>query len=255
MIQFPANVSAPYESEEQLGRLDERPGVLRGGATLTLQTRQAQRLVKGRGYSTEKPAIIGLIGFANLVRTLWHGARADDPYADWWLLKVHDGLDQAQRELVTREQGIVNRFVALGAIDVAQPVSEKPARIALNFSNPYAFRAAGLIGRFDALVCKVLSARHVGLIGRDEAEKTLHQGGRWVRRALQSPVGYRLTGVTRDDITQRTATARQAREAMGEIPDDVLSAAHRAPHAPRLASPQSSAVTDALRLRSLPDEG
>jgi hypothetical protein len=42
---------------------------------------------------------------------------------------------------------------------------------------------------------------------------------------------------------------------MGEIPDDVLSAAHRAPHAPTLASPRSIAVTDAVRLRSLPDEG
>ena len=23
---------------------------------------------------------------------IWHGARADDPYADWWLVKIHDAL-------------------------------------------------------------------------------------------------------------------------------------------------------------------
>ena len=255
MTQLPANASASHPPEERSGRLDERPGALRGGATLTLQTRQAQRLVKGRGYSAEKPAIIGLIGFANLVRTIWHGARADDPYADWWLLQVHDGLDQAERELVSLEQGVVTRFDAMGAIDVASPASVKPARIALNFSNPYAFRAAGLIGRFDALVCTVLSARHVGLVGRDEAERMLHQGGRWVRRALQSPVGYRLMGVTRGDLQQGTAKALQAREAMGEVPDDVQSGARRAPHAPTVASPPESPVTDAMRLRSLPDGG
>jgi hypothetical protein len=91
--------------------------------------------------------------------------------------------------------------------------------------------AAGLIGRFDTLACKVLGARHVGLLGRDEAEKTLHQGGRRVRRALQ------------------------AGEAMGEIPDEVLSGTRRAPHAPTVASVRPGAVTDAVRLRSLPDEG
>ena len=255
MTQLNADASASHTPDKRSGHLDERPGVLRGGATLTLQTRQAQRLVKGRATSAEKSAIVGLIGFANRVRTLWHGARADDPYADWWLLQVHDALDQAERALVSLEQSVTSRFEALGAIDVALPASIKPARIVLNFSNPYAFRAAGLIGRFDALACKVLGARHVGLLGRDEAEKTLHQGGRRVRRALQSPLGYRLIGVTRDDVGQGTTKAMQARDAMGEIPDEVLSGTRRAPHAPTVASVRPGAVTDAVRLRSLPDEG
>ena len=228
--------------------------MLRGSATLTLQSRQAQRLVKGRAYSAEKPAIIGLLGFANLVRTLWHGARADDPYADWWLLQIHEAMVQTEHELVTLEQGISNRFETLGAIDVSGPVSDKPARIALNFSNPYAFRAARLIGVFDALACKALSARHVGLIGRDESEKALHQGGRWIRRALQSPVGYRLLGVTRDDVVQNTVMAMRARDAMGDIPDDVLRGVRRAPHAPTVMQKRPGALTDAVGLRSLPGE-
>ena len=167
MTQNSGNPSAAQSPEEGVGRPDDRPGVLRGRATLTLQTRQAQRLVKGRGLSAEKPAIIGLLGFANRVRTLWHGARADDPYADWWLLQVDEALVQAGHELVTLEQAIAKLFEALGAIEVASPVSVKPARIALNFTNPYAFRAAALISQFDALACKVLTARHVGLVGRD----------------------------------------------------------------------------------------
>jgi integrating conjugative element protein (TIGR03761 family) len=221
---------------------------------LTLQSRQAQRLVKGRAYSAEKPAIIGLLGFANLVRTLWHGARADDPYADWWLLQIHEAMAQTEHELLTLEQGISNRLETLGAIDVSVPVSVKPARIALNFSNPYAFRAARLIGVFDALACKALSARHVGLIGRDESEKVLHQGGRWIRRALQSPVGYRLLGVTRDDVVQNTAIAMRAREAMGDIPDDVLRGVRRAPYAPTVMKERPGALTDAVGLRSLSRE-
>lgn len=223
---------------------------------LTLQTRQAQRLVKGRGYSAEKPAIIGLIGFANLVRSVWHGARADDPFADWWMLKIHDALDQAERELSSMERAIEGRFMGLGALEVASPASTKPARVTLNFSNPYAFRAARVVGMFDALACKVLSARHVGLLARDEAEGMLHQGGRVVRRMLQSAVGYRFMGVTRRDLEQCTAKALQALESMGKVPGDVLTGDCRTPHAPAVVShPNAKPITDPKSLRALPDIG
>lgn len=231
----------------------ERPGALRGGATLTLQTRQAQRLVKGRNYTADKPAIIGLIGFASLLRPIWHGARADDPYADWWMLKVHEALERAQQELVAAERAITTQFEAIGAIEVAAPVSIKPARIALNFSNPYAFRAARLVGRYDGLVRMVLSARHVGLLARDEAQRALHLGGRQVRRALQSAVGYRFVRVTRLDIVQGTAKAQQARDVMGEVPNDILAGTCRAPCAPAVTVATVPPATDAISLRPLPD--
>ena len=160
-------------------------------------------------------------------------------------------LVQAERELLVLERALSARLEALSAIDVVAPESARPARIALNFSNPYAFRAAGLIGQFDGFACKVLSARHVGLIGRDESEKLLHQGGRWVRRALQSPVLYRLLGVTRDDVLQRTAKGLQAEETMGEVPDDVLRGDRRAPHAPAVVTQRESGMTEAVRLQPL----
>ena len=243
----------PAESVDRSARNQERPGVLRGGATLTLQTRQAQRLVKGRGYTAEKPAIIGLIGFANLLRSIWHGARADDPYADWWMLKVHEALELAEQELAATEQAIATQFQAMGAIEVAAPTSSKPARIALNFSNPYAFRAARLVGLYDGLVRTVLSAQHVGLLSRDEAERALHLGGRLVRRALQSAVGYRFVGVTRLDVEQGTAKAQQAGDVMGELPEDILAGTSRAPYAPAVAIAATPAATDPIHLRPLPD--
>lgn len=246
--------SASPSSGEHTARPEGHPGVLRGGAVLTLQTRQAQRLVKGRGYSADKPAIIGLIGFANLVRSVWHGARADDPYADWWMLKIHDALDHTKRELSNMERTIASRFEDMSAIEVASPSSLKPARVSLNFSNPYAFRAAHLVGAFDALVCKVLSARHVGLLARDETERTLHQSSRVVRRVLLSPVGYRFMGVTRQDVEHGTAKALQARDAMGELPSDVLEGIRRAPHAPRVVNQQRvNPVTDPISLWALPN--
>ncbi len=246
---MPVRAEAP---DERSVHIDERPGVLRGGATLTLQTRQAQRLVKGRGYTADKPAIIGLIGFANLVRSIWHGARADDPYADWWMLKIDEALELSQAALRAAEQEVAARFQAIDAIEVSAPTSMKPARIALNFSNPYAFRAARLVALYDGLVRSLLSARHVGLLARDETERALHFGGRQIRRALQSAVGYRFTAVTRLDVVQGTAKALQAQQAMGELPADILAGSRRAPHAPAAVT-STAPVTDPLNLRSLPD--
>ena len=250
----PVSARVP-EPQAPIPRVEERPGVLRGAATLTLQTRQAQRLVKGRGYTAEKPAIMGLFGFANLLRSIWHGARADDPYADWWMLKVHDALELAEQALVAAEQVVAARFQAMDAIEVSAPVSIKPARVALNFSNPYAFRAARLVGLYDGLVCTVLSARHVGLLVRDEAERALHLGGRQVRRALQSPLGYRYTGVTRLDVEQGTAKALQAQGAMGELPDDVRTAERRAPHAPARTTSTTAVAAEPIQPQPRPDLG
>ena len=212
MTNTPTDPAPVASSDSKTGDLAaplaERPGVLRGGATLTLQTRQAERLVKGRGYTADKPAIIGLIGFAKLLRPIWHGARADDPYADWWMLKVDDALEHARERIEGADRELATRFQAMEAIDVASPTSLKPIRVALNFSNPYAFLGARLVGLYDGLVRTTLSARHVGLITREEAERALHLSGRQVRRAFLSPVGYRLTGVNRRDIDWRRGHRR-----------------------------------------------
>ena len=211
---------------------DERPGALRGGAILTLQTSQAQRLVKGRGRTAQKPAIIGLLGFATLLRPIWHGARADDPYADWWLINVHAALESAWDAFVAMECEVTDRLQNSQAIEVTPPSSIKPVVVALTFSNPYAFRGARLVARYDALVRTALSARYVGLLTWEESERVVSLGARHVRKAFPRAVGYVFTGITRADIAQGTARAAQARERMGELPEDVLSGTRRAPYAP-----------------------
>ena len=77
--------------------------------------------------------------------------------------------------------------------------------------------------------------------------------GRQVRRALQSAVGYRFVGVTRLDVVQGTAKAQQARDVMGELPEDILAGTSRAPYAPALAIAAAPAATDSIHLRPLPD--
>lgn len=235
------------------GHTAHQPGVLRSETWLTLETRQAQRLITGRRAEPTKPEIIGLTKFSSLLRPIWSGARSDDPYADWWLIKIEEILDGAKRELERIEHGIQQRLHDVPAINVSVAHSVEPIRVPLQFSNPYAFRGAYLIADCDRVIRAILTARHVGLIGRDESEKLIYEAGRAVRRALSSPVGYRFKGINRDDLQQQTARGMEARSEMGELPEEVLEGKRRASYGP---SPVMKAGfgRGRIRLRNRPEE-
>ena len=84
----------------------DTPGALRSEVWLTLQTRHAQQVFIGRKATPEKPYIMGLTRFGAILSQLQVCVDADDPYADWWLIKVEEALQQAAREVkVLRQSG------------------------------------------------------------------------------------------------------------------------------------------------------
>lgn len=211
------------------------PGALRSETWLTIQTRQAQRLVQGRRAEDGTPGIIGLTRYAAMLRPIWNGARTDDPYADWWLVKLHDLLDEAWSEMDVLQEHVNKVLQAQSGVNVQVAQSVEPIKVPLTFSNPFAFRGAYLLAKYDELVRSILTARHVALLDRDAAEKLLHDGGRLVRRVFTGVVGYSFLGINREDIRLMTAKWKQAEDKMGKLPDDVLNKVQRAPNAPAIA--------------------
>ncbi|HSH43770.1 MAG TPA: TIGR03761 family integrating conjugative element protein, partial [Arenicellales bacterium] len=137
----------------------ERPGTLRGEASLLIQTRQAQRLVYGRRHSQEQAGIIGLVRFGMLMKRIWTAAMQDDPYADWFLLQVHEALE-AGRALTQELKVHVDALLAgVDGVEITVAHSLKPVRVPLQFANPYGYMGAYVIADFDELVCSVLTAR------------------------------------------------------------------------------------------------
>ncbi|MCU7943552.1 MAG: TIGR03761 family integrating conjugative element protein [Candidatus Thiodiazotropha sp. (ex Cardiolucina cf. quadrata)] len=230
------------------------PGTLRGQAWLKVQTRQAQQLIKGRSGSVDKPAIIGLMGFADRLRVIWQAARDDDPYADWWLIKVHEALDQA-REFIGRHQEELDKQLAqMSAMEVEIAQSLKPYRIRLQFANPYAYQGARLIVDYDTLVRTVLTCRHIGLLENEAAEGIVKLSARKVRGTFVVPQGYRLLGIDRKSLKQNSGMDSRACQLMGELPEQVLSGEQRAPLVPRkLAFPNT--VARSLVLEPLDSPG
>ncbi|MGQ0700578.1 MAG: PFL_4669 family integrating conjugative element protein [Panacagrimonas sp.] len=211
------------------------PGPLRSESWITLQTRQAQRLVTGRRAEDGTPGIVGLTRFAAMLRPLWNAARADDPWADWWLLRVHDAIEQGQQELDALLEHVNRLLKQTPNVSVTVAVSIEPLKVPLTFTNPYAFRGAYLLAKFDDLVRAVLTAKHVAMVDRSNSERLIADGGRQVRRAYNAALGYRFLGITRDDARLMTARIKEAEAQMGALPQEILDSKLRAPFAPDIA--------------------
>ena len=221
----------------------ERPGTLRGEASLLIQTRQALRLVYGRRQSQEHAGIIGLVRFGMLMKRIWTSTMLDDPYADWFLIQVHESLEAGRetiRELKTQVDALLQ---AVEGVNITVAHSLKPVRVPLQFANPYGYMGAYLIADYDELVRAVLTARHVGLLARDTAEQMLQRGGRSVRRTFVIPIQWKHCAINRDDVRQDTPRGRAAREAMGALPRDVLDGTRRAIHAPTIVKATRGAAS------------
>ena len=214
----------------------EKPGVLRGKVWLTLQTRQAQQLVHGRAVTSGKAPIIGLVGFADRLRIIWKAARDDDPWADWWLIKVCDAIDAAGGGIRNWKRDLDNLLALQGCgMEVTPARSRKPCRTALQFASPYAYQGAHLLSEYDALVCRVLTASHIGLLDSRTTADLLGGCARKIRATFMIPQGYRFTGVDRAALRNGHDTGSRACQTMGEVPDEVVRGERRASLAPRRA--------------------
>jgi len=135
------------------------PGPLRSRTILQVQIRKAHALVRGRRQDGAKPAIIGLVRFAALLGPIYAAAARDDPWADWWLIKVERLLDEGGR-LVRRAFHAADgyRHLAVSREDVRQGTARGQ-------------RARETLGELPQEVLEgTLRAEHAPAIGRLESE-------------------------------------------------------------------------------------
>ncbi|WP_162622915.1 PFL_4669 family integrating conjugative element protein [Salinisphaera orenii] len=211
-----------------------KPGRLENFVEMTIQTRHAQRLVQGRRGNPDKPPIIGLFRFGSEVRMIWAGAEWNDPYADWWLLHVERTLQESRETIGAMRRSVDQQLEGVAAMNVGIAESAEPNRIELSFKTPYAFMGAWLLVDFDELVLRIMTARHVGLMTRDDSGRRLAEAGRAVRHAFDSVQGYQFMNVKRPDVRDNTRRGQKALERYGSLPQDVLDGGLRAEHAPEI---------------------
>lgn len=210
----------------------EQPGGLRNEMTMTVQTRHAQKLITGRRVQNGVNAIIGLMEFGKRVKQVWLSAEADDPFADWYLIKIEDELQAVKQQLAAKSRWLSDLMSGMEGFNINIAMSLQPAEIALSFQNPYGYKGAYLIHDFDVLAQLILTAKHVGLLDRETADDLIHEGGSSIRRVFRMPAEWKFTGATRADIALDNEHAQRAIGLFGVCPDEIIAGEKRAKLSP-----------------------
>lgn len=219
-------------------------GSLRSAMSLTLHTHHASRIWHGRAAAEGKPGIIGLNGFVGIMNKLKRGSEQDDPYSDWWMLRIEDKLNATKEQLQTlREQ--VDRALAdvPPALSLGENLNVQPVKLPLFVASQLGFMAVYLLADYDDLARRLILAHHTALIDRGTLERWLNEGAHALRSLFSLAQQYRYSGTTRNDFSAGNAAARVAREKFGDLPQDILDGSRRSRFAPppvRRSAPASA---------------
>jgi len=214
--------------------LSEQPGGLRNTTTMTIQTKQAQKLVTGRRRSKGVSPITGLLDFGSRTKLLWLSSESDDPYADWYLLQIEESINESRAMIKEKKQWLDEVLKSMEGFNIEVAHSLQPIQVSLYFQNPFGYIGAYLVSDYDALACSIFTARHLGLIDRAMSESIIHSVGKSIRRTFALVTEWKFTGVTREDIKQDNQSAKRALETYGDCPPEVLSKDKRARMAPAI---------------------
>ncbi|WP_349571145.1 PFL_4669 family integrating conjugative element protein [Azotobacter salinestris] len=216
-------------------------GSLRSSINLTLHTHHAARIWHGRPASNEAPAIIGLSGFVGIMNRLKRGAEQDDPYSDWWMIRIEEKLEQSKQEILSIHEQLDSVMAALPkALSVSDNLNVHPVTIPLFVNAQLGFLAVYLLVSYDDLVRRVLLANHTALITRRDMEAWIDQGAHALRSLFGLAQQYKFSGASRDDFAANNARAIKAREQFGDLPQDILEGTRRSSYAPPITRKKSS---------------
>lgn len=225
-------------------------GALRSAMTLTLHTHHASRIWHGRAPAEGTPGIIGLNGFVSIMNKVKRGSEQDDPYSDWWMLRIEEKLAVTREQLQILRQQVDQALASVPpALSLGENLNVQPVRLPLFVSSQLGFMAVYLLADYDDLARRLILAHHTALIDRDTLERWLREGGHALRSLFSLAQQYRYSGTQRDDFAWMNAAARAAIEKYGELPQDVLEGTRRSRFAPLLIrrshlSPDSISNTD-----------
>lgn len=208
-------------------------GSLRSAMTLTLHTHHASRIWHGRSPSEGRAGIIGLNGFLSIMNKMKRGAEQDDPYSDWWFLRIEDKINDTKSRLQALREQVDHALSDVpAALSLGENLNVQPIKLPLFVNAQLGFMAVYLLADYDELARRLILAHHTALIDRSTLERWLNEGAHALRSLFSLSQQYRYSGTCRDDFAANNAAARAAREKFGEPPQEVLEGTRRSRFAP-----------------------
>lgn len=116
--------------------IGEQPGGLRSETRMTIQTRQAQKLVLGRKRAKGVQSIVGLLDFGRRMKLLWLSAQADDPYADWYLLRIEESINESKIVMTEKKKWLDDVLNSMSGFEINIAQSLEPIQVPIVFLKP-----------------------------------------------------------------------------------------------------------------------
>jgi len=208
-------------------------GSLRSAMSLTLHTYYASRIWHGRARAEGRAGIIGLNGYISIVQKMKRGSEQDDPYSDWWMLRLEEKTTQTRATLEALRQQVDEALTNIPeTLSLGANLNVQPVKLPLYVHAQLGFLAIYLLADYDEIARKLILAHHAALIDRSTLERWLNEGGHALRSLFTLAQHYRYSGTTRDDFAANNAAARAALEKFGAIPQDILEGTRRSRFAP-----------------------
>lgn len=221
-------------------------GVLRSQMTLQIHTRQASRLWFGRKPSKGKEGILGLNGFLSITNRINIGSRQDDPYSDWWMLRVEEKIEQVSARLKSLQVQVNEVFASVpSTFTLSENLNVQPANLPVFAGSHLGYLAIFVLAQYDEVVRKAMLASHIALIDRLTLDHWLERGDHVLRGLFATVQEYRYSGINRKDIMLGTAGAYAAAEKFGEVPPDIMDGTRRSRFSPPLHLESDEVVLDA----------
>ena len=239
-----ASQQSPADTSAKLGQLaDTTPD------TMTLHTQDAYRMFTGRPADAEGHAsqIVGGRRFAAVLKSIWHLSANDNPYADWILVRMYDGLVAARSHLdqviKSREESF--ELLRRKGLGLSVMASRNPKTVELGFRSPYGYATAEAIVEFDYYVRMIKTLVHKDRIRDTEGRAAIRAVGRQMRALFLEPIRWErhllrdeLRQLSRSDFlpsADENARLRvQAAVALfGEVPRPVFTGANAPRHSRR----------------------
>lgn len=222
----------------------ERPGRLVNRVELIINTAATQKLLTG---STNK-GDVGLLQFAGFIAEIWKQAERDDPFADWYLVKIYDAMVTLKNQLAAEiqlQQQALNKINGTSGFIIKTFSSEKPLVKTVWFKTPYGYLGAQIIAVFDELVRTVMTASNVGVILDKGHESVRDVWAEKIIALFKLPLKWQAVDITRDDVIAKNDKAKAAQKALGKLPEVILTKKLRSPFAPKIiVSVNDSQLTD-----------
>lgn len=164
---------------------------------------------------------VGVRQYAHFLSDVCEASKADDPYADWFLLQSFNEMNKIKFFLKDLENRCHAKLKTVRGVELS--LISNPITIPLIFRTPFSFMAAYLLADLDYVIRQLMTLRKKG-ISLDEGI-TFDQLATQFRSCIHSAMKWKKTGITRKDIKEKTDHYLKLENDLKEfdrLPDEVL---------------------------------